>query len=104
MTNSARHEGTERGCPHPRVSIPNQRRARMRASALQPLFVGKTNWSLLIGNSLVIVSLLIGHSLAHATNPRLTSTSPPGAQRGTELDLRFNGNRLEDAQEIVFYG
>jgi len=42
-------------------------------------------------------------TIATATQPRLTSTTPSGAQRGTELELRLNGSRLDDAQEIVFY-
>jgi hypothetical protein len=47
---------------------------------------------------------IVSCPLIHATTPRLNSTTPPGAQRGTELDVRLNGSRLEDAQEIVFYG
>lgn len=39
-----------------------------------------------------------------ATAPRLNSLTPPGAQRGTELEVRFNGDRLDDAKEVVFYG
>jgi len=57
--------------------------------------------------SSVLVAALLGIAscpLLHATTPRLNSTTPPGAQRGTELDVRLNGSRLEDAQEIVFYG
>lgn len=42
-------------------------------------------------------------TVATATQPRLTSTTPSGGQRGTELELRLNGSRLDDAQEIVFY-
>ena len=42
-------------------------------------------------------------TLAHATSPKFNSTTPSGGQRGTELDLRCNGARLEDAQEIIFY-
>ena len=42
-------------------------------------------------------------TLAQATSPKFNSTTPSGGQRGTDLDLRFNGQRLEDAQEIVFY-
>jgi hypothetical protein len=38
-----------------------------------------------------------------ATQPRLNSTTPPGAQRGTEVEVRLNGSRLDDAQELVFY-
>src|SRR5688500_131069 len=42
--------------------------------------------------------------LIHATTPRLNSTTPAGGQRGAEVEVRLNGSRLEDAQEIVFYG
>lgn len=52
---------------------------------------------------MVVVGALSAASL-YATAPRLNSTTPAGAQRGTELDVRFNGSRLEDAQEVVFYG
>ncbi|SVD50758.1 uncharacterized protein METZ01_LOCUS403612, partial [marine metagenome] len=40
---------------------------------------------------------------AMAIDPRLGSVSPPGVQAGTEVELRFNGSRLDDAQEILFY-
>ena len=40
---------------------------------------------------------------AGAVSPKLTSTSPAGGQRGRELEIRFNGLRLEDAQEVIFY-
>src|SRR5215469_402172 len=35
--------------------------------------------------------------------PRLAGIAPYGAQRGTELDVAFNGDDLEDAQEIMLY-
>lgn len=53
-------------------------------------------------------ALLVGGLLAalasavYATSPKLNATTPPGAQRGTEILLRLSGSRLEDAQEIVF--
>lgn len=40
---------------------------------------------------------------AEATSPKFTSTIPSGGQRGTDLELRCNGARLDDAQELVFY-
>ena len=55
-----------------------------------------------ISGILLILLLSVGSS-AHATSPKFTSTSPSGGQRGTELDLRCQGERLEDAREIVFY-
>jgi hypothetical protein len=35
--------------------------------------------------------------------PRLAGIVPYGAQRGTEIDVAFNGDDLEDAQEIMLY-
>src|SRR4051812_9958302 len=40
---------------------------------------------------------------AQATSPKFSSTAPSGGQRGTEVELRCNGSRLDDAQEIIFY-
>src|SRR5690242_672048 len=40
---------------------------------------------------------------AHAASPSLGSITPYGAQRGTEVEVTFNGARLADAQEILFY-
>lgn len=56
--------------------------------------------------SLLLWSLAVGcWSLlpAHAVAPRLTNILPPGAQRGTEVEVRFTGQRLDDTKEIVFY-
>src|SRR5436190_24214881 len=40
---------------------------------------------------------------ANATSPRLTGLTPVGAQRGSEVELRLSGARLDDTQEIIFY-
>jgi len=42
-------------------------------------------------------------SIAFATSPRLTNLTPSGAQRGSEVEVRFTGQRLDDTQEIVIY-
>jgi hypothetical protein len=39
----------------------------------------------------------------HAVAPRVNSLLPIGAQRGTEVEVRFAGQRLNDVQEVVFY-
>ncbi len=39
---------------------------------------------------------------AFATAPALSQILPPGAQRGTEVEARFLGARIGDAQEIFF--
>jgi len=40
---------------------------------------------------------------AHAANPQLTRVLPRGAQRGKEVELAFDGQRLADAQEVLIY-
>ncbi len=54
--------------------------------------------------ALLFVLPLALATLAQAISPKFNSTTPSGGQRGTELELRCNGQRLEDAQELVFYG
>ncbi len=51
---------------------------------------------------LLTVSFLTAAAV-RAADPRLTSISPPGAQRGTEVDVTLRGQRLADAQEILLY-
>jgi len=38
-----------------------------------------------------------------ATAPRLDSITPTGAQRGTEIQMVFHGDRLQDAAEVICY-
>lgn len=40
---------------------------------------------------------------ALAVEPALSNISPAGVQRGTEVEVTFNGNRLADIQEVLFY-
>ncbi|MEY2880869.1 MAG: hypothetical protein RLZZ15_3249 [Verrucomicrobiota bacterium] len=47
---------------------------------------------------------LLGTVTAHAVAPNFTATSPAGGQRGTEIEITLRGERLADAQEIIFYG
>lgn len=50
------------------------------------------------------LTLLAASALtAGAVAPSLQSTSPNGVQRGTEVELKFNGARLTDAEEIFLY-
>jgi hypothetical protein len=53
--------------------------------------------ALLVG--CVLAALTLG---AQATSPRLNSTTPAGGQRGSELEVRLNGARLDNSPEIVF--
>src|SRR5215475_12341520 len=38
-----------------------------------------------------------------ATAPRLDSVLPTGGQRGTEIELKLAGSRLDDAEQLFFY-
>jgi hypothetical protein len=49
------------------------------------------------------LSWLLSASLALASSPSLGGITPRGAQRGTETAMFFNGARLSDAKEILFY-
>src|SRR5437667_12145081 len=40
---------------------------------------------------------------AHATSPHLTSLLPTGGQLGTELEIKFTGERLQDTGEVISY-
>ena len=51
----------------------------------------------------ILIALLFASSLAQAVGPRLTNILPTGGQRGTEVEVRFTGQRLDDTKEIVFY-
>src|SRR5262245_5810149 len=47
--------------------------------------------------------LFVGAAVVNATSPSLSLVLPRGAQRGTEIEAAFQGARLGDAQEILFY-
>lgn len=47
--------------------------------------------------------LVLGAFSGFADSPRLNTITPPGAMRGTNVEVRLAGQRLEKAREIVFY-
>jgi hypothetical protein len=55
----------------------------------------RSSWALLL--------LILMSATAHGADPVLTRIFPRGGQRGTELTLRFQGQRLGDAQQILIY-
>ncbi len=59
--------------------------------------------SRLFGMFLLVAMLALASRPAAAAAPALGGTAPYGAQRGTEVEVQFNGARLADAQEILFY-
>ncbi len=50
-----------------------------------------------------LLAICLPAAFSRAASPSLGSITPYGAQRGTEIDLSFNGGRLADAEEILFY-
>ena len=50
--------------------------------------------------SLVTLALA---ALTHAASPSLSRISPPGGTRGTEVEVTLSGDRLQDAEEVMFY-
>jgi hypothetical protein len=53
--------------------------------------------------SLAFAVLAASGLVAGAVAPQLSSTTPNGVQRGTEVELKFNGTRLADAQEVFLF-
>src|SRR5439155_20656667 len=51
----------------------------------------------------VTLCVLLLATCLRAAAPVLTSVLPRGGQRGVEADLVFAGDRLADAQEVIFY-
>jgi len=52
---------------------------------------------------LTVAALCCAAAGAQAASPQLTRVLPRGAQRGTEVELTFDGQRLADAQEVLIY-
>lgn len=53
---------------------------------------------------LASAGMLLPAILAWAADPQLSLIEPAGAQRGTETQILLRGQRLADAQEILWYG
>src|SRR5664279_5179076 len=52
----------------------------------------------------VAVALLLCAAVeAEAVAPHLASVLPTGGQRGTQIEVSFHGDRLQDTQEIISY-
>jgi hypothetical protein len=52
--------------------------------------------------ALLLVAVLLTAPVA-AVQPALSAITPYGMQRGVETEVTFNGARLSDAQELLFY-
>lgn len=51
----------------------------------------------------ILIGTLILPMIARAASPTVGGITPRGAQRGTEAELVFSGDRLSDAQEVLLY-
>ncbi len=57
----------------------------------------------LLCSSSLLSSFLPSASSLLAAEPVITRLSPPGFQRGTEVDLEITGARLADVKKLLFY-
>lgn len=53
--------------------------------------------------NLAFLVVALSATSAFASSPVLSNIIPRGGQRGTEVDVVFNGQRLDDAQELMIY-
>ncbi|MFM8422087.1 MAG: hypothetical protein ACKOEQ_18410, partial [Verrucomicrobiota bacterium] len=55
------------------------------------------------GPAAVVALMWLGATAAWGASPALTSVSPRLIQRGAETDVVFKGERLDDAQDLLFH-
>ena len=53
--------------------------------------------------ALALLSTLVLTGSALAASPVLSNVIPRGGQRGTDVEVLFNGQRLDDAQQLMIY-
>lgn len=53
--------------------------------------------------TLALFTLVCTTASVFASSPVLSNIVPRGGQRGTDIEVVFNGQRLEDAQELMIY-
>src|SRR5262245_15541251 len=76
-------------------------KSSLTGSAEAPSLVRLFSRPVLLLTVLALASLL--GLPGYAVAPRLSNITPTGGQRGTEVNVVFSGQRLEDAQEVIFY-
>ena len=57
----------------------------------------------IFSREVLFVAGFLGAAAAWGTAPQLVAISPAGAQRGTEVEMTFKGERLQDAEEMICY-
>ncbi|MEX2578345.1 MAG: PPC domain-containing protein [Verrucomicrobiales bacterium] len=50
-----------------------------------------------------LAALALSGNVASAASPDLSNTVPRGGQRGSEVRVTFTGNRIDDAEEVLFH-
>ena len=70
---------------------------------LTPQGAGSSIWIKQVLAALGLAALLVSASGSFAGSPDLSSTLPRGGQRGSEVRVTFQGNRMDDAEEILFH-
>src|SRR5437762_5278555 len=64
---------------------------------------GRIRWCGVAAMAAAVGLQLLTAAAARAASPALNSVMPRGGQRGSEIELTLAGDRLADAQEILFY-
>ena len=75
----------------------------MMKRILNPQSAGLTSFPTKVLAALGLAALVVSGNMASAASPDLQNTLPRGGQRGSEVQVTFLGNRLEDAEEVVFH-
>src|SRR5581483_16300 len=58
---------------------------------------------LMMKSLLASLTLFLIPALVAASSPAVGNVMPRGGQRGTEMEITFNGARLTDALEVLLY-
>src|SRR5436853_5028277 len=85
--------------PNPKSQIPKNFRTSNRFGGCSLGFF----WRFAFGVWSFLLVLFLSISPLSATSPHLAAINPTGAQRGSELEVNFSGERLQDAEEIICY-
>lgn len=95
--------------PH---TVPNRRHWRrhpsdgLAGSACRPGVIQNLAKPIHVPHSTLLVVLAfvaLASAPSLAANPQLRRVTPPGVQRGTEVEVQFEGARLDDAQGLLLY-
>lgn len=66
-------------------------------------FTSPAAGGMLMTKAILFLIAVLATAPLQAASPVLSNIIPRGGQRGTEIEVVFNGQRLEDAQELMIY-